>query len=152
MAKAPKRTVRRRREKKNIERGAAHIQSTFNNTIVTITDVQGNAENLKQCLINLVKNAFEAMDDAGTLTIHAHRNSGYVRIDVEDTGKGIAPDIQEQVFSPFFSTKSDGAGLGLAMTRKIIEEMGGKVLLKSRLGQGTAVTLLLPAALDVSEE
>ena len=62
---------------------------------------------------------------------------------------GIAPEIQDQVFSPFFSTKHEGAGLGLAMTRKVIEEMGGKVLLRSTLGRGSTITLVLPAALAV---
>lgn len=111
--------------------------------------VQGNAENLKQCLINLVKNAMEAMPDGGIVTVRAKRNDGTVRIEVEDTGGGIAPEIQDQVFSPFFSTKHEGAGLGLAMTRKVIEEMGGKVLLRSTLGRGSTITLVLPAALAV---
>ena len=112
---------------------------------------QGNSENLKQCLINLVKNALEAMPGGGIVTVRAKRSSGNVRIEVEDTGAGIAPELQEQVFSPFFSTKHEGAGLGLAMTRKVIEEMGGKVLLKSSLGQGSLITLILPAAFAVDE-
>jgi signal transduction histidine kinase len=109
----------------------------------------GNAENLKQCLINLVKNALEAMPEGGSLIVRCLRDKDNVQISVEDTGKGIAPDIQAQVFNPFFSTKDSGAGLGLAMTRKIIDEMGGKVILKSQTDKGTTVTLLLPAALAV---
>jgi signal transduction histidine kinase len=109
----------------------------------------GNAENLKQCLINLVKNALEAMPGGGSLVIRCLRDKDTVRISVEDTGQGIAPEIQAQIFNPFFSTKEGGAGLGLAMTRKIINEMGGKVTLKSRPGAGTTVILQLPAALAV---
>jgi PAS domain S-box-containing protein len=112
---------------------------------------QGNAENLKQCLINIVKNALEAMPEKGILSVAAKRAGDFVRIDVADTGKGIPPDIQDQVFSPFFSTKHGGAGLGLAMTRKLIEEMGGKVLLESAPGRGTRLSLLLPAALAVQD-
>ncbi len=111
--------------------------------------VQGNAENLKQCLINLVKNSMEAMPDGGTVTMRLTRSDGHVEISVEDTGVGIAPEMHDQIFSPFFSTKHGGAGLGLAMTRKVIEEMGGRVYLTSQKGQGTKVTLLLPAALAV---
>ena len=111
----------------------------------------GNAENLKQCLINLVKNALEAMPDGGTLTLCAARSDSYVRIDVEDTGRGIPADLQEKIFSPFFTTKNKGSGLGLAMTRKVIEEMGGKVSLESGEG-GTRITLFVPVALDVETD
>ncbi|MDR2076159.1 MAG: PAS domain-containing protein [Desulfovibrio sp.] len=111
--------------------------------------VVGNAENLKQCLINLVKNSLEAMPEGGSLVIRCLRDKDAVRICVEDTGKGIPAEIQGRIFNPFFSTKDSGAGLGLAMTRKIIDEMGGKLSLKSKVGQGTTITLLLPAALAV---
>jgi PAS domain S-box-containing protein len=107
----------------------------------------GNAENLKQCLINLIKNALEAMPGGGALTIRCRREADYVRISVEDTGSGIPPEIQAQVFNPFFSTKDSASGLGLAMTRKVIDDMGGKLWLKSQTGKGTTVALLLPAAL-----
>ncbi len=113
--------------------------------------ITGNAENLKQCLINLVKNALEAMPDGGDLSLWAYRDDGHVVIMVQDTGVGIPAELHEQVFSPFFSTKHGGAGLGLAMTRKVVEEMGGKVHLRSVPNQGTSVILRLPAALDVED-
>lgn len=126
--------------------------------IILVTDIQanlpktrGNAENLKQCLINIVKNALEAMPDGGTLTLRAKRQDDYVRLDVEDTGQGIPPELFDQIFSPFFSTKHGGAGLGLAMARKIIDEMGGKVLLDNLPDAGTRVSLLVPVALAVEE-
>ena len=113
--------------------------------------VEGNPENLKQCLINLVKNAMEAMPEGGTVILRARRNDGFVQIDVEDTGIGIPPELHDQVFSPFYTTKQRGAGLGLAMTRKMIEEMGGKVILTSHVGKGTCISLLLPVALAVED-
>jgi len=113
---------------------------------------RGNAENLRQCLINLVKNALEAMPDGGTLTLRATRTDSFVRIEVEDTGRGIPADLQHTIFSPFFTTKNKGSGLGLAMTRKTIEEMGGKVELKSTENKGTHITLSVPIALAVAEE
>lgn len=111
--------------------------------------VRGNAENLKQCLINLIKNAMEAMPDGGTLTLKAVRDEDFVRIAVGDTGPGIPPHLQQEIFNPFFSTKGGGAGLGLAMTRKIIEEMGGQVELESN-DRGSKVFLTLPVALAVA--
>ena len=112
----------------------------------------GNAENLKQCLINLLKNSLEAMPDGGTLTLCAARKGRYVQIDVKDTGRGIPASLQDNIFSPFFTTKNKGSGLGLAMTRKIIEDMGGKVSLESVEGKGTRISLALPVALAVAEE
>ena len=131
----------------SVERGIKAVVDIAPN----LPKVMGNAENLKQCLINLVKNAIEAMPDGGTLTLRAYRDDGRVIILIQDTGMGIPPELQEQVFSPFFSTKHGGAGLGLAMSRKVIEEMGGKVLLKSKPGEGTTLILRLPAALAVDD-
>jgi PAS domain S-box-containing protein len=115
-----------------------------------IPHAAGNAENLKQSLINIVKNAFEAMPDGGILTLSLKRNRDYVQIDVSDTGTGIPEDKQPQVFNPFFTTKQR-AGLGLAMARKVIEEMHGSVSLESVHGRGTCVSIMLPVA-DASDE
>ncbi len=112
---------------------------------------RGNMDQIKQCLINLVKNAQEAMPEGGVITMKAFMREHMVCISVGDTGVGIPPEVQKQLFSPFFSTKNKGAGLGLAMTKKIIEEIGGKVNLSSTVGQGTTVTLFLSPALAVSE-
>ncbi|MFP4658536.1 MAG: ATP-binding protein, partial [Desulfonatronovibrionaceae bacterium] len=66
-----------------------------------------------------------------------------------DSGPGIEPEIQEKIFNPFFSTKEKGSGLGLAMTKKTLEDLGGAVELKSKKGEGTTVTISLPPALAV---
>ena len=115
-----------------------------------IPKIHGNAEMLKQCLINLIKNSQEAMED-GTITVRTKYLDGLVCLEVADNGPGIPQELQEEIFSPFFSTKDKGSGLGLAMTRKIINEIGGKLLLHSRVGLGTMVTLVLRPALAVSE-
>ncbi|MDR3177275.1 MAG: PAS domain S-box protein [Desulfovibrio sp.] len=111
--------------------------------------VRGNAENLKQSLINIVKNALEAMPDGGVLTLAVKRGNNFVDIEVKDTGVGIDPTIMDRIFSPFFSTKSSGAGLGLALARKVIEEMGGNLSIASRPGRGTRVSISMPVALAV---
>lgn len=112
----------------------------------------GNAENLKQCLVNTIKNALEAMPTGGKLSLNASRVDNLVRINVTDSGEGIKPEMQEQIFNPFFSTKNSGSGLGLAMTRKMIEEMGGKVCLESYPGRGTTISLFIPVALDLASD
>lgn len=107
-------------------------------------------EQLKQCLINLVKNSMEAMeDDGGRIVLSTGLEGGFVFVRVEDDGRGIPDAVKIKAFTPFFSTKSRGSGLGLAMTRKIVEDVGGRVTLTSREGLGTAVTLHMPPALAV---
>jgi signal transduction histidine kinase len=114
-----------------------------------LPEAGGNAENLKQSLINIVKNALEAMPDGGTLTLSLKRNQDYVQIDVSDTGVGIPEDKIPQVFKPFFTTKQSGAGLGLAMARKVVEEMQGSITLESVRGRGTCVSIMLPVAVSL---
>jgi signal transduction histidine kinase len=113
--------------------------------------VVADPEHLKQCLINLVKNAVEAMPQGGLLAVRTGMAAARVTLEVEDTGQGIAPEIRDKVFSPFFSTKGRGSGLGLAMTKKILDELGGTVELSSVPGAGTRVVLHLPPQLAVAK-
>ena len=113
--------------------------------------VQADPELIKQCLINLIKNALEAMPQGGAMRISTAMRGEFVALEVADTGPGIPVDIRDRVFSPFFSTKGKGAGLGLAMIRKIMDDLGGDVHLASREGEGTRVSLLLPPVLAVAQ-
>ena len=113
---------------------------------------RGDSETMIQCLINLVKNAMEAMPDGGDIVVSAGLRRSRAFLSVADNGPGIPPDILPQVFNPFFSTRDKRAGLGLAMTKKILEDLGGAVELESTPGQGTVVTLLLPPYLELPEE
>jgi signal transduction histidine kinase len=114
--------------------------------------VRGEPDMIKQCLINLAKNAVEAMPEGGSIILRARLVGDWVALDVEDTGKGMSEAELVKVFSPFYSTKEQGYGLGLAMIRKIIEEFGGSVEIKSQEDEGTTVTMLLAPVLAVEEE
>lgn len=114
--------------------------------------VKADPELIKQCLINLVKNSVEAMPGGGLLAVRTGMGAAHVILEVEDTGQGIAPDIRDKVFSPFFSTKGRGSGLGLAMIKKILDDLGGTVELASVPGEGTRVALLLPPQLAVAKQ
>ena len=116
-----------------------------------LAKVNANPDLIKQCLINLVKNSIEATAKGGRLIISTGMIRDKVALTVEDTGEGIPPEIHDKVFSPFFSTRGKGSGLGLAMTKKIMDEIGGSVDLVSRVGVGTKVTLFLPPVLAVAE-
>ncbi len=113
--------------------------------------VKADPELIKQCLINLVKNSVEAMPEGGRLTVRTALNHAHVVLEVEDTGVGIPPEVREKVFSPFFSTKGKGSGLGLAMIKKTLDDLGGSVELTSVPGEGTRVALFLPRQLAVAK-
>ncbi len=100
---------------------------------------------LKQALLNLLINAQQAMPDGGRITLATSRDDdGHVRIDVADTGPGIDPAEQVDVFRAYYSTKKGGTGLGLAMAQRIAHEHGGDITLKSSPGQGARFTIRLP--------
>ncbi|MFO7897638.1 MAG: GAF domain-containing protein, partial [Planctomycetota bacterium] len=108
--------------------------------------VMVDAEQVKQALLNIVKNAVESLGpDGGRVSVTSRLEGDTVWIDVSDTGKGIAEDTIPNLFDPFFTTRPDGTGLGLAVTKKVIVDHGGDIEVKSKLGVGTTFTLSLPA-------
>jgi len=113
--------------------------------------VKADAEFIKQCLINLVKNSVEAMPEGGTLTVRTGLAAPHALLEVEDTGQGVPAEIRDKIFSPFFSTKGKGSGLGLARIKKIMDDLGGTLTLSSIPGEGTRVSLLLPPLLAVAK-
>ncbi len=113
--------------------------------------VPGHRQRLIQVLINLIQNSCEALDpdQANTITVTTRSGSGNseVEIEIRDTGSGIAPDILDKVTDPFFTTRKNtgGTGLGLSVSSGIIKEHRGRIHFSSQPGQGTTVTVILPA-------
>ena len=102
-------------------------------------------DRIKQVLLNLYLNALQAMSAGGTLTVSCREaDGGMVEVAVCDTGCGIDPEHLERIFDPYFTTKADGTGLGLALAYKIIDEHGGSIHFESRPGAGTCVFIRLP--------
>jgi signal transduction histidine kinase len=99
---------------------------------------------LRQAVVNLVKNAFEAVSQGGTVTLTTSRVDDTVEISVADSGPGIAPEVGRRIFEQFFTTKPQGTGLGLAISRQIVEEHGGKIRWHSVPGSGATFTMTLP--------
>ncbi|HEV8440804.1 MAG TPA: ATP-binding protein [Methylomirabilota bacterium] len=128
--------------------------------------VPADPEHLYQALVNLVGNALEAMDTGGRLTLRAawsedadgvpsgSRASSRrrVKLEVEDTGVGIPPSDANKVFTPFFTTKGGGTGLGLALAHKIVEDHGGAITFRSSPGLGTTFRILLPLVAEARVE
>lgn len=110
--------------------------------------LHGDASQLEQLLLALVMNAIDAMPREGTLRIATRVNEGAVVIEVEDDGVGIPPDLLPRLFEPFVTTKSEegkGVGLGLAISKSIVERHNGAISVQSEPGRGTKFTIALPA-------
>jgi len=106
--------------------------------------IQGDGEKLRQAFLNIVINALQATAVGGTVTIVVEHHNNVCEIRFRDTGAGIANDTLERIFEPFFTTKPDGTGLGLPVTRKIIEAHAGSLVVESDVGRGTTVIVRLP--------
>ena len=100
---------------------------------------------MKQALLNLMINAVHAMPQGGELILSARRDDGRVVIDVIDTGRGMEPEVLERIFQAYYSTKKGGHGLGLAISKRIVEEHGGTIGAVSEVGKGTDFRVELPA-------
>jgi len=139
--------------------------------------VRADAAQLKAALWNLWNNAIQAMEGKGDLRLRVRRgdpgvssqdervpdrNAGEPRagadprsmgmgvLEVEDTGPGMSPELQDRIFEPFFTTKQDGTGLGLATVQRIVEQHGGAIEISSEVGRGTCFRVLLPLAEDAA--
>jgi PAS domain S-box-containing protein len=114
------------------------IDSTDNEARVSVDE-----DVLKRALINLIKNAVEAMPDGGTLTITSKKSDGNVEIRFIDTGVGMTKEAQERIWRPFFTTKAKGMGFRLPITKRIIEAHGGSVSAESTVGKGATFKITL---------
>ena len=104
---------------------------------------------LRMAILNLAQNAFHAMPNGGTLTVECRRHNGRIRIELADTGVGIAPEDLGRIFQPFFSRRADGiegTGLGLSITRAFVETYGGHIAVTSQPGHGSRFTVEFPDA------
>jgi signal transduction histidine kinase len=100
----------------------------------------------RRALLNLLQNALDAMPEGGTLTLRGAGTATHVQVQVCDTGSGIPGEQLAQIFEPLYTTKSEGTGLGLYITREIVGAHGGQIMVESVVGQGTTFTLTLPRA------
>jgi signal transduction histidine kinase len=106
--------------------------------------IKGDQQKFQQVFWNLGINALDAMPEGGELSISTFENESLVRITFADTGLGINKDNIEKVFYPFFTMKEEGTGLGLSIAYRIVEDHGGTLTIKSDVGEGTKVHILLP--------
>ena len=113
----------------------------------SIEPLRGDGIQLQQVVLNLLRNALEAIADRpGLIEVRTERTAGgALRVSVADTGRGVPPDLLDRIFSPFFSTKDNGLGMGLSISRTIVEAHGGRLWAEARGGSGAIFAFTLPA-------
>ncbi|MFQ5904098.1 MAG: nitrogen regulation protein NR(II), partial [Candidatus Binatia bacterium] len=142
-------------ERETVQEGRVVVRKHFD---PSLPPIRGDRAQLTQVFLNLVKNAFQAMDGQGCLTITTRietdfhiREQGkergkFIWVDIEDNGTGIKDENLPHIFSPFFTTKNNGTGLGLAICYRIIKEHGGLIRVESREGNGATFKVSLLVA------
>lgn len=111
---------------------------------VSIPRLEFDEHLIKQALLNLIKNAMNAMEGGGALTLQIRQDQNQVLLKVVDTGIGMDEQTQQKIFEPYFTTKATGTGLGLTVVYKIMKEHRGDITVKSKPGEGTTFTLYFP--------
>ncbi len=100
---------------------------------------------LKQVLLNIVQNSFDAVEENGEVSLNCRKTDRKIIIEVKDNGKGIPEEVQSKIFDLYFSTKKEGNGLGLSISQKIVNQLGGRLSFTSRRDEGTTFTIELPS-------
>ena len=135
-----------------IEKTVSLLSQQVNGKSITIkmnlTDEEiilwADRKQIQQLLWNIMLNGLQAIETSGTLTVTLSRGDSSVSIDVSDSGKGIPFELRDRIFKPFFTSKHKGTGLGMTISKRIVEQHSGSIRVSSRVGKGTKVTIVLP--------
>ena len=112
--------------------------------------IKSSKDQMKQVILNITKNAIEAMNEKGSITISLHQITNEVHLSISDTGSGITPKQMKKIFHPFYTSKDSGTGLGLVICKRIIESFNGKIEIMSGKNEGTTVHIKLPLEQSIS--
>jgi len=109
-----------------------------------LTEIEIDSDQIQQALVNIITNAVQAMPDGGKLTIGTKEKGGFLEVEISDTGSGMPKEVKDKIFEPLFTTRAKGIGLGLAVSKSIIDRHGGNIEVKSKVGEGTTINIKLP--------
>lgn len=110
------------------------------------TVINADRDQIRQVLLNLITNGYDSMPDGGVLDVSARSSGNSAQITVTDTGMGMDEETKARIFTPFYTTKSRGTGLGLAVTKRVVDAHGGTISVQSAPSAGTAFTVTVPTA------
>jgi len=133
----------------SLKNGSVEIEQSL---AVDIPEIMVDPMQLQQAVMNIVLNAYDAMPDGGTLGIGTSIYDSSVLITISDSGTGMDDKKLEKLFKPFFTTKAKGTGLGMSITKGIVERHGGHIQVESKVGKGTTFTIALPERSVIGSE
>lgn len=110
----------------------------------SLPDIEIDCDRIKRVFSNLIKNSYEAMNGSGKIRLSAHLENSFLRLDIVDSGGGIPPEYLPKLFTPLATTKPGGTGLGLLISRQIVEAHHGRLAVESRYGDGCTFSIFLP--------
>jgi len=131
---------------KLVQRQAMRQKVAIRKKFTPVPYITADSGQLTQAFLNLTLNAIQSMPSGGSLQIMTYSDNKSITIVIEDSGEGIPPDKIEHVFDPFYTTKTTGSGLGLAVTKKIIQDRHGRIEVESKVGKGSKFIVELPLA------
>ena len=140
---------------KLVKASLASIDIPENVMVVNDVDdeyVEIDEQYVKRMFVNIIRNAVDAMPDGGTLTITSRRSINVLEVSFKDTGVGIPEEIIDDIWKPLFTTKSKGMGFGLAICKRIVECHGGEIIMESKVGEGTSLTVVFPINMEFQDE
>jgi len=106
--------------------------------------IDADKDQIKRTFLNLAVNGVQAMENGGRLKVSTKKTKGFVEISFKDTGTGMSKENMEKIFTPFFTTRAKGMGIGLAVCKKFIDAHGGSIEVESEVGRGSTFTVKLP--------
>jgi signal transduction histidine kinase len=127
---------------------AAKLGVTISRTVDDSVRVHASADQLYQVFLNAIHNAPQAIRGPGQLAVRCYRDDGWSVVDVADSGPGFAPEVLARAFAPLHGTKADGTGLGLAFSKRIVEEHGGTIIEENPPDGGARLRIRLPRRSD----
>jgi PAS domain S-box-containing protein len=130
--------------KETLSQAEAPRNVEINTELSQLPEIEVDEDQMKRVFLNLIANGIQAMENGGTLTVSTRKAEGFVEISFKDTGVGIPQDNMDKMFSPFFTTKATGMGVGLAICKKIVESHDGTIHVESEVGKRTTFTIKLP--------
>jgi len=112
-------------------------------------EIRADGKQLRQLLWNIILNAMQAVPSGGKVAINTSRGNTVFTVQISDNGKGMPEEVLAHIYEPFFTTKHKGTGLGMTISKRIIEQHKGGIEVESRIDRGTAVTITLPQIQDI---
>ena len=130
--------------KETLSQAEAPRNVEINTELSQLPEIKVDEDQMKRVFLNFITNGIQAMENGGTLTVTTKQTEGFVVINFKDTGVGISKENMGKLFSPLFTTKAKGMGMGLAICKKFIKSHGGSIEVESEVGKGSTFTVKLP--------